>query len=739
MIEKYFITTGIQWVEIKEADLRILCGAPMDSIKHLKARGFLKPSEIDGHYYEYGPNAILLSDLSTQNGSFSNLSEFPVLHMIYKQGMGLPGHPNSEKGFRPLIMGTMDQVLAQQNYIFRGNTGLCTLDELVEAGYSGEALDQHWRMKLYFNGGNVTSTNELIDGLIIEGQEREIRNGVTIKRIELNHYAISYKGETVNVDLNLKEGEEYGTTIDLGFHKITREYFSIVHCGEGNGWDETRTCMGSIITFQDKIYLIDAGPHIDKILKSLGICNSQIDGIFQTHAHDDHFAGLTSLFQTGHKINYYATKPVRHTVQKKFSALTGTDESTFGNFFCIHDLELDQWNDINGLDVKPLYSPHPLETTIFYFRAYGEYGEAVYGHLADIIGRDVLTKSVQPHCREGISQEFFDKIWKGYETKCDLKKIDCGMGFVHGNAYDFKGDSSKKILISHTDWKLTAKEKEIGDNAVFGQQDILIPARVDYTEMFTRMLLKYYFPDAPFQDRELLMNSHRVTYPPGTILIGKNELTDSIYLVLTGFVEYINSQQNIISTRSVGSLLGEMAVLRNVPQEGTYRTSCYVTVLKIAAPLFLQFINRSDMVNELLKLQEKRHFILDHTNVGSELSYMQMNHILQAMEVEVIEDNYTLESDDDRLFLVKKGKLSLYYDDQEVEELSKGAPFGLQSILTLLPEKDRVKGEVRILRGEVCHCYTLSRDYIKDVPVLQWQFLELYRNRLKKGSSKCLN
>ena len=732
MIEKYFVSTGIQWVEVKEADLRILCGSPMDSIKHLKAKGFLKPSEIDGHYYEYGPNVILLSDLSTQNGSFSNLSEFPVLHMIYKQGMGIPGHPNSEKGYRPLIMGNMEQVLAQQNYIFRGNTGLCTLDELVEAGYKGDLLDQHWRLKLYFNGGDVSSTNELIDGLIIGEEEREIRNGVTVRREALNRYIFSYKGESVTVDLNLKEDEEYGTTFDLGFHRINREYFSVVHCGEGNGWDETRTCMGSIITFQDKIYLIDAGPHIDKILKSLGICNSQIDGIFQTHAHDDHFAGLTSLFQTGHRINYYATTPVRHTVQKKFSALTGTDESAFQTFFRIHDLEMDKWNDIFGLDVKPLYSPHPLETTIFYFRAYGEYGEAVYGHLADIIGKKVLESATVPNNDEGISREFFDKIWKGYDRKCDLKKIDCGRGLVHGNADDFKNDESNKLLISHTDWAPTAEEKEIGNNAAFGQQDVLIPARVNYTEMLARMLLKHYFPHTPFQDRELLMNSHRVTYPPGTILMGKDELADCVYLVLGGFVEYINSEENITSYRSVGSLLGEMEVLQKTPHEGTFRTSCYVTVLKISASLFLQFINRSDMVNDLMNLQEKRHFILDHTKVGSELSYMQMNHILEAMEMETLEGRFVIPENDDRLFLVKKGSLKLYYGDRMVEKLNRGDPFGLQSVLTLLTEKDRIGTEVEAEGGEPCLCYSLSRENIKDVPVLQWKFLELYKSRLKK-------
>jgi hemerythrin len=319
--------------------------------------------------------------------------------------------------------------------------------------------------------------------MVIGEHEREIRNGVTIRRLSLNNYEISYKGESIEIDLNLKPDENYGATYDLGFHRISQEYFSIIHCGEGNGWDANRSCMGSIITFQNRIFLIDAGPHIDKIITSLGICNSQIDGIFQTHVHDDHFAGLTSLFQTGHKNKILCYQAGQTYGTKEIFSINRYGRRIFWRFFEIHDLEIDKWNDIYGLDVMPLYSPHPLETTIFYFRAHGEFGDAVYGHLADIISKKNFKRTIETEKKEGISQDFFDKIWNGYSIKCDIKKIDGGLGFVHGNSKDFINDPSKKLLISHTDWDLSVKEREIGNNAAFGQQDILIPARVDYCEL----------------------------------------------------------------------------------------------------------------------------------------------------------------------------------------------------------------------------------------------------------------
>lgn len=103
LIEKINITTGVFWIGIPDADLYILCGCPADVVKHLIKNGLIKSVEIDGVQCESGPNAILLSDVAVQNGEFSNLAEFPVLQMLYRQGMILPNHPNND-GSKPILM-----------------------------------------------------------------------------------------------------------------------------------------------------------------------------------------------------------------------------------------------------------------------------------------------------------------------------------------------------------------------------------------------------------------------------------------------------------------------------------------------------------------------------------------------------------------------------------------------------------------------------------------------------------
>ena len=81
-IRKIPVSTGISWIEVRHADVRILCGCPEDAVKHLLRTGLIGQMEVRGVACESGPNAILLSDLAIQNGRVCSRSEFPVLQML---------------------------------------------------------------------------------------------------------------------------------------------------------------------------------------------------------------------------------------------------------------------------------------------------------------------------------------------------------------------------------------------------------------------------------------------------------------------------------------------------------------------------------------------------------------------------------------------------------------------------------------------------------------------------------
>jgi len=193
-IHKVDVAKGIQWIEVPEAGLRILCGCPSDAVKHLIKRGLILKQEIKGITCETGPNTILLSDLPVQNGEFANLAEFPVLQMLYLQGLILPGHPNNT-GRKPLLIGSADQVESQMRYIYRGNYGLVSREEIMEAGIPPDQAAEMMRLKLAFAFGRIQPTRDFLETRVIGDGPVDIADGVALRRVRPNIFEITHGGE----------------------------------------------------------------------------------------------------------------------------------------------------------------------------------------------------------------------------------------------------------------------------------------------------------------------------------------------------------------------------------------------------------------------------------------------------------------------------------------------------------------------------------------------------------------
>ncbi len=721
------VANGIYWVEVPGVDLYVLCGCPADSVKHLMKKGLISTKKKEGVDAETGPNAILLSDISIQNGSFANLAEFPVLQMLYRQGMILPGHPNNAD-IKPLLMGSEEQVRSQKQYIYRGNYGLVSEEEIMAAGESPETAREMMRLKLKFAHGKIRTIEEFFDSRSVTSDPVEIRNGVFIRRLKVNIFEFRYQGELLTVNLNLAPHESYEAPYPLGYHKIEREYFAVVHSGEGNGWDINRPCMASIIMFQGKIYLIDAGPNILYSLRSLGIGVNEIEGIFHTHAHDDHFAGLTTLMRSGHKIKYFATPLVRLSVTMKLSSLTSIKEEDFNNYFAVHDLEPDVWNEIDGLEIKPVNSPHPVETTIFLIRTLCEGGYRCYAHLADIASLTILRNMVNDNPEEpGISQEAFDRVRASYLTGVNLKKLDAGGGLIHGDAMDFRTDTSGKIILSHMSSELTNQQKEIGSGTSFGMVDVLISSYQDYLWKYAFYYLESHFPGVPRFQINMLVNNPVVTFNPESILIRKEEICNNIYLILTGDVELIRSDLGIIRMLSSGAVIGEISGLEQYPSKKTYRAVNFVQALQLPCSLYLDFIKRNGLYDDIKLLQEKREFIQNTWLFGEEISYMMQNRLANAMTLHTYEADTVIPGGErPGIHVVQEGKFQLFLKDDVFETLHAGDFFGAGNVLFGTPDIFQVRALVH------SRVYHIRRDALLEIPIVHWKLFEVYEKQMRK-------
>lgn len=465
---------GSLYLEVPEVGLRILCGCPPDAIKALKKLGHIYNQTVQGVVCETGPNAILLGDLAVQAEDIADLTEFPVLHMLYKQGLGIPGHPNRASG-KPMLIGRSQSLVGQAEYIRRGNYGLYSPEEYQSLGLDEKTYKLYLEIKLQFAFGRFLETKELMDLVPFDQEVLELRGGLRLTRLGPNLFEASLGEERLTLDLNLKPGQRYQPTYQLPNRPLPAGRFAVVYLGDGDGWDDRRPCLGSLLVVGEKRYLVDAGPFVSENLQHLGTGPQEIEGLFLTHVHDDHFGGFYGLFCKNPNLKVFATSRIFLTLLKKYAALTGKSEEYWGERIDFEPLVPGQWNLIGALEAKPLPSAHPIDTTLFLFQVKGVSGYKTYGHLTDIANLKVLSQFAATSKSPEAFERFRQELLTVYQAPLEIKKVDVGGGFVHGEALDFAADPSFVLLLSHTTDPIPPGTYPKGVQTGFGDFHILIP------------------------------------------------------------------------------------------------------------------------------------------------------------------------------------------------------------------------------------------------------------------------
>ena len=718
------VTTGVFWVQIPEAGLYILCGSPEDVVKHLMLRGYIAEESRPGAPCETGPNVILLSDLMLQNGRFANMAEFPVLQMLYRQGMILPNHPNNT-GRKPIIVGSAEQVSAQLKYIYRGNYGLSTVEELRAGGLTEEEAKRHLALKLGFAFGKIRKSEELLDYRIVGKGSVEIANGVTIRRIATNRFEIAYEDRTTQVDLNLASGECYEAPYTLGQHRIEPQYFGIVHSGEGDGWDVRRQCMSSVVMYQGRYYLVDAGPGIADTLKSLGIDVDEIEGIFHTHAHDDHFAGLPALLASGRRVKYFTTPLVRHSVMRKLTALMSIDEHLFNDLFDVRDLTPEMWNDCDGMEVMPLASPHPVENNMFLIRVRDDESYKTYAHWADIVSFDVLRRMLaKGPAKDALGPDFLESVRKTYLTPATVKKIDAGGGMIHGEPLDFEDDSSEKIILAHRSMNFSPEQLEIGSSAIFGAVDVLIPSSQDYLRQRAAGHLARMFPGATPAELNGLLRSPIVDFNAGSLILRRDTEPTHIYLLLSGSVERIIPGLGAPLGVASGTLMGAQGLVAdNSRLLSTWRASSPVRAMRIGIGTMRVFLRHGGLQERWRTLWDKTRFLRGTRLFGERVQIADLERIADAMTTELFKTGGTFVPSRKALCFVREGELDVSYSPTYRETVPGGGFLNEESVLGTARSDWMARATTDTTIAWI------PAEILAKIPVVLWKLLESHDRR----------
>jgi len=464
---------GCFFLQAPSISLQMLCGCPPDAIKLLRAKGHVRSTTLEGSYAETGPNAILLSDRRVQGREISNLTEFPVLQMLYKQGLAIPGHPNHQK-CRPFLVGKQEQLDGQSEYLKRGNYGLYDLEEYQDLQYPDDQARMHLDLKRQFAYGKFLETSDLMDLKPFDEPTVHI-DQLKLTRLSENNFRAELDGFQVEFSLNLGLEEAYQTSFQVPSKTVVLPSFGVLHLGDGDGWDIERPCLNTLVVAKGEKYLIDAGPFVSKNLQALGIIPTELTGLCVTHVHDDHFGGFYNLIDRHPQIQIFASPRVFASLVKKYSALTGIKEATLRERLNFQPLSPHCWNKTGALEIKTVPSAHPIDTTLMLFQMKGPDGYKCYGHLADIISLSSLKRLVKNCSEPDASMTMYQRLLEVYQMPMDLKKVDIGGEPIHGVVEDFAQDPSKVLLLSHTSCPLKPENIPFGRQPNFGDLDTLIP------------------------------------------------------------------------------------------------------------------------------------------------------------------------------------------------------------------------------------------------------------------------
>ena len=98
----------------------------------------------------------------------------------------------------------------------------------------------------------------------------------------------------------------------------------------------------------------------------------------------------------------------------------------------------------------------------------------------------------------------------------------------------------------------------------------------------------------PSKLKLLAFTSERLTYGDGQDLVVQGDIGDSAYIIVAGTADVIvQTPDGPLTVASVGKndIIGEIAILCDVPRTATVRASSEVTTLRISKELFFQLVN----------------------------------------------------------------------------------------------------------------------------------------------------
>ncbi len=116
---------------------------------------------------------------------------------------------------------------------------------------------------------------------------------------------------------------------------------------------------------------------------------------------------------------------------------------------------------------------------------------------------------------------------------------------------------------------------------------------------------------APARLKLLAFASERISFAPGELMGRQGDPGDAVYVILTGSAEVVieleDGSERKVAELGESAVIGEVAVLADVPRTATMRALCELSVLKIGRDEFLNLLREfPDIAMEVMRILAQR-------------------------------------------------------------------------------------------------------------------------------------
>ncbi|EGC32912.1 hypothetical protein DICPUDRAFT_56777 [Dictyostelium purpureum] len=379
---------------------------------------------------------------------------------------------------------------------------------------------------------------------------------------------------------------------------------------------------GFIIWINGSGVVVDPPVGNTTYLQENGIYGKKVEHIILTHCHADHDSGILQKIIERNKVTLYTTKTINESYMRKLKALTGTKKKYLRSYYTWVPVTIGNKIKILGAEFEFDYSFHVIPTIRFKLEIYGK----KISYSADTFYD--LDKFKELKEKGELSDTRIERL-KNFVFDADMIIHESGVAPIHTpitNLLALPEDIRKKIRVVHCSHNIDTKDqivrpKEGLENTEVIKVDrkykgisecIQIQMALNNCNIFSKL--------SPLEVQRMFYLCNKIWVKRNDVIIRKNALSDSFYIILSGKVLVYEKEWDLIKNSSektpsiklcAGETLGESALQLD---KSINASATVVAETDVCLLVWKTSDLRSEFHSSLYQFIQKVHMDLSHIN-----------------------------------------------------------------------------------------------------------------------------